>query len=290
MSGSRDEAPGSAPAPESGHRSRWRRFSPSMGWRAFWSEIVIVVLGVVIALAANEAVQEWNWRNKVKDAEARLEGDVTWAFLWSAEKIASQPCVDAQLAALARTVNASGATLQPTHPASSKQDLQYLVRMGHRPYRFTMWDALVADGTATHFSRARQEFFGRVSDSMDGSRHYERETRALQGSLLVMRDAIPLDAKVRMDLLTLINRMRAILSFEALNAAQRMRTIADGGSAPPEDVVALFLNASGKHTPGAAYSGIALACAEMGHPMRDWRDYKRVSVSTAFNPLESIRK
>ena len=56
-----------------------------MGWRAFWSEIVIVVLGVVIALAANEAVQEWTWRNKVEDAEARLRGDITWIFLWSAE-------------------------------------------------------------------------------------------------------------------------------------------------------------------------------------------------------------
>lgn len=41
------------------HRSRWRRFSPSMGWPAFWNEILIVFLGVVIALAANEAVQEW---------------------------------------------------------------------------------------------------------------------------------------------------------------------------------------------------------------------------------------
>ena len=65
----------------SSHRSRWQRFSPSMGWRAFWSEIVIVVLGVVIALAANEAVQEWTWRNKVEDAEARVRGDITWFFL-----------------------------------------------------------------------------------------------------------------------------------------------------------------------------------------------------------------
>ena len=47
------------------HRSRWRRFSPSMGWKAFWSEILIVVLGVVIALAANEAVEDRNWRSKV---------------------------------------------------------------------------------------------------------------------------------------------------------------------------------------------------------------------------------
>ena len=52
MSGPQDQSA------ESAHRSRWQRFSPSMGWRAFWSEIVIVVLGVAIALAANEAVQD----------------------------------------------------------------------------------------------------------------------------------------------------------------------------------------------------------------------------------------
>ena len=49
------------PAETASRRSRWQRFSPSMGWPAFWSEILIVVLGVVIALGANEAVEEWNW-------------------------------------------------------------------------------------------------------------------------------------------------------------------------------------------------------------------------------------
>ena len=84
-----------------------------MGWTAFWSEILIVVLGVVIALAANEAVEQWNWRNKVAEAETRLQGDIAWAFLWSAEKSLSQPCVDAQLAALISTVLESGDTLAP---------------------------------------------------------------------------------------------------------------------------------------------------------------------------------
>jgi hypothetical protein len=114
------------------HRSRWQRFSPSMGWRAFWSEIVIVVLGVVIALAANEAVQDWNWRNKVEDAEARLEGDIAWAFLWAAEKSASQPCIDAQLAAMARNVLESGDTLQPM-PVVGSLNLEMVVRIPNRP-------------------------------------------------------------------------------------------------------------------------------------------------------------
>lgn len=42
--------------PEFARGSRWQRSSPSMGLRAFWSEILIVVLGLAIALAANQAV------------------------------------------------------------------------------------------------------------------------------------------------------------------------------------------------------------------------------------------
>ncbi len=173
-------------APEPAHRSRWRRFSPSMGWRAFWSEIVIVVLGVAIALAANEAVENWNWRNKVRDAEARLQGDIAWAFLWAAEKSASQPCVDAQLAAAARNVLDSGDMLRPM-PVVTTLDLQSVVRMPNRPYRFPVWDALLADGTASHFATQRQALFGRISDGMAMSRASEVETRRLGGNLL--RDA-----------------------------------------------------------------------------------------------------
>ena len=41
-----------AALPRARSSPRRRRFSPSMGWKAFWSEILIVVLGVAIALAA----------------------------------------------------------------------------------------------------------------------------------------------------------------------------------------------------------------------------------------------
>jgi hypothetical protein len=57
-----------------------------MGWKAFWTEIAIVVLGVVIALAANQALEDITWRNKVADAETRLQGDIAWVFLWPANR------------------------------------------------------------------------------------------------------------------------------------------------------------------------------------------------------------
>lgn len=277
MNGPQDET--AAPA----HRLRWRRFSPSMGWKAFWSEIVIVVLGVVIALAANEAVENWNWRNKVGDAETRLRGDIAWVFLWSAEKYISLPCVDAQLAALSRNVLGSGETLEPA-PVLTSLSREFVVRMPNRPYRFPVWDALLADGTATHFTPQRQAFLGRISDSMARARQDESDTHRLVGSLLVMREPIALDPGVRANLLTRINELRSLNMRDALGARQDMQMIADAGSAPPDDEVESFLNAAGKHPSGATFSGMAQFCKARGLPVADWRDYRKIDARASLNP------
>jgi hypothetical protein len=269
--------------PEPAHRSRWQRFSPSMGWRAFWSEIVIVVLGVAIALAANQAVENWNWRNKVRDAEVRLQGDIAWAFLWAAEKSASQPCVDSQLVAAARNVLESGDVLRPM-PVVTTLDLQSVVRMPNRPYRFPVWDALLADGTASHFATQRQALFGRISDGMAMSRASEIETRSLGGNLLRMRDPIPLDPVVRADLLADINNLRSLFAYEGLNAKQRMRVIADAGIAPPDEMVERFLNASGKKPSGSDFSGMTHYCKTQGLPIGDWRDYRKLPAINILYP------
>lgn len=276
MNASRKDNQTASQSPETPRRSRWRRFSPSMGWRAFWSEILIVVLGVVIALAANEAVQDWTWNNKVADAETRLQGDITWAFLWSAEKSVTQPCVDAQQAAMSRKVLESGDTLQSL-PVGTMLDRQWIVRMPTRPYRFPVWEALLADGTASHFPPQRHAILGRISHDMAQARAYEAETRSLDGALLVMRDPIPLDPGVRADLLTNINRLRSLSGTERLYARQRMRMIADAGSAPSEEVVDRFLNAEGKNPPGSDFSGIPYFCKTQGLPLADWRDYREVA-------------
>lgn len=265
------------------------RFSPSMGWRAFWSEIVIVVLGVAIALAANEAVQEWSWRNKVSDAEARLRGDIAWTFLWAAEKYATQPCVDAQLAALGRSVLESGQTLAPASVMTSS-NVTYVVRSPNRPYRFPVWDALVSDGTASHFTPQRQAFLGRISDATRNAGLSEADTRRLMGRLLVMRHPIALDAVVRADLLTQINELRTLTSYEALNALQRMRVIVDAGSAPNADVVEAFLNGAATNASAADASGTVKFCKAQGLPLADWNDLQKASSGSALFPGAGLAK
>ncbi|MGN6848452.1 MAG: hypothetical protein ACTHJK_03080 [Sphingomicrobium sp.] len=45
---------------------------PLHGWRAFAGEVGIIVLGVLIALAAGQLVEAWQWRGKVSRAEAAM--------------------------------------------------------------------------------------------------------------------------------------------------------------------------------------------------------------------------
>ena len=45
---------------------------PLHGWREFIHEFTIVVLGVLIALGANQMVENWAWSNKVRHAESAM--------------------------------------------------------------------------------------------------------------------------------------------------------------------------------------------------------------------------
>jgi hypothetical protein len=49
---------------------------PLHGWRAFAGEVGIIVLGVLIALAAESLVQDWQWRDKVAIVRKSLMGEL----------------------------------------------------------------------------------------------------------------------------------------------------------------------------------------------------------------------
>lgn len=254
--------PRDTPPQDSPRRPRWQRFSPSMGWRAFWSEIVIVVVGVVLALGANEAVQDWSWRNKVAEAEVRLTGDLALVFVWAAEQRATQPCVEAQLVALTDRVLRSGDTLDPA-PVHLIDADRYVVRLPRRPNFFPVWDALVADGTAARFSRDRQAMLGRISDSLAlvrNSRQTETSLR-LGGRLMVLGYPLALDANVRQQLLMDLEELRARNAADAASSGQRIDAIAEAGNAPADADVDAFL----------ARSGTMQFCRAQGLPVGDWR-------------------
>jgi hypothetical protein len=191
---------------------------------------------------------------------------------------------------MARNVLDSGETLKPLAVESAPSvALEWVVRVPNRPYRFPVWDALIADGTASRFTPQRQALLGRISQDMAQSRAYEAETRRLTGALMVTRDPIALDPVVRADLLTNISQLRSLTAYERLYARQRMRMIADAGSAPSDETVERFLNAAGKHAPGSDFSGVPYYCKSHDLPVADWRDYRQVTVVMGAPGTEDAR-
>jgi len=73
---------------------------PLHGWREFVGEVGIIVVGVLIALGAEQLVEQWQWRNKVHDTTAQLNAELNRDARAAYAGLVVGPCLDQQLVAI----------------------------------------------------------------------------------------------------------------------------------------------------------------------------------------------
>jgi hypothetical protein len=89
---------------------------PLHGWREFAGEVGIIVIGVLIALGAEQLIERLQWRDKVHETtfqlDAELHRDAVNAYDW----LVVAPCVDRQLQAIDAALASARQTrrLRPT--------------------------------------------------------------------------------------------------------------------------------------------------------------------------------
>lgn len=75
------------------------RLKALRNWRVVAAEIAIIVVGVLIALTAEQIVQDWEWRDKVRTAEQAMQREL---FLDNAPQVYQRatihPCLQRKLA------------------------------------------------------------------------------------------------------------------------------------------------------------------------------------------------
>ncbi len=81
---------------------------PVNGWRAFAGEVGVVVLGVVLALAAQEAAEAVNARQEAAETRVTLTGEIRESLAVLELRRAAQPCIDRRLKELRGLVNEWG--------------------------------------------------------------------------------------------------------------------------------------------------------------------------------------
>ena len=119
---------------------------PVHGWREFLTEIGVVVLGVCIALAAEQAVETIHWHNKVVEARGVIATELAGNLSNSIRRMRTEHCTEQRLDALAQIVDA--ASRSGTLPPVGDIGVPPLVQ-----WTSGAWDSVVASQTATHFPR-----------------------------------------------------------------------------------------------------------------------------------------
>ena len=119
---------------------------PVHGWRELFSEIVVIVIGVSIALAAEQLVETLHWREQVQGAHKALAADMATVLGMAAEREGFSSCLDQHLNHLADDIDEASRTGRlPPQGA--------MHRAPRRLWRLNSWDGLVAAGIGPHLPR-----------------------------------------------------------------------------------------------------------------------------------------
>lgn len=117
---------------------------PLRGWREFLGEIAIIVMGVLIALAAEQSVEAWHEHNQAEDGRMALRAELGTDDLPQAyARLAVAPCVDGKLAELQAALDAQ----------SNRKAILVLAKAYNPPLRTwddQAWNAVVASGVLAH--------------------------------------------------------------------------------------------------------------------------------------------
>lgn len=194
-------------------------------WGDWAREILIVVIGVLIALAAGEAADALNWRQQVRAAEQAMNSDITANLAFAAEQAMLEPCVDRYLDAVAAATRA--------HDAAA---IRRMVAIGRpfaaRPWRTTAWDAALSTEVANHFPPGRLARYAALFAGVATQRDRQFGIGATFVEATSGRDGIRGDVVLHQELLA-IDRLRSALGLSAVISRQLLAAGKAAGLAPP---------------------------------------------------------
>jgi hypothetical protein len=141
---------------------------PLHGWRVFAGEVGIIVLGVLIALGAQQAVEELQWQSEIRATEAALQEEIMDSVEVVDERLAVSTCLRIRLAEL-------GAKLASSHGewrgdpmrlgdqnAGNSGVLPVAYRTPRKYLVIDAWDTAKTSGILDHMPRERVAAYSEI--------------------------------------------------------------------------------------------------------------------------------
>ena len=225
------------------------RLSPRDGWHVFVGEVGVIVLGVLIALVAQQVAENWQWRQTVARTKSDLEAQLSSSVANVAERTAVDRCLSARLTDLATKVAASrgewkGDPYVLPGENSSSEIIHYVIppayRAPARSYPDAVWQQAKAAGVLAHLAPADIALYGLAFSDVDDARSSNADEGQLAAELSFLSFDGPLAASERSRALSTIaqldKRNKAIVNAGRQLVAD-VRTIGSSLSAADEKIL-----------------------------------------------------
>jgi hypothetical protein len=142
---------------------------PVQGWREFLKEVGVIVLGVLIALGAEQAVEWLHWRQQVAFTEEALQHEIRYDLRNAYERRVDEQCQNGRIAHLRDKLLQPGsrwtADSTPVGARGRFYDppaMPQVYRTPSHPYETEVWDIALPGTALTHMPRERAAFYAQV--------------------------------------------------------------------------------------------------------------------------------
>jgi hypothetical protein len=187
--------------------------TPRNGWRVFAGEVGVIVLGVVIALAAQQAVEALNWREEVRRTEEALIIEIADSVVHASERQMVNRCLSGRLASLIGKVSSNqGSWKGDPMPINKSPRAVATVsaapyRTPNRPWSSNVWEAAQNGGVFNHMRRERVAAFSKVYARLEGLRKVNEAEHQVFPNLLFLSFDTQLDAGTRQQALAGLGKL-----------------------------------------------------------------------------------
>jgi hypothetical protein len=174
---------------------------PWHGLREFLKEYVIIVVGVLTALGAEQGVEWVHWRHVAEQADRKLSAGVSFNVNNALLRVALEPCVTARTLQLSKALQSNDpmwrGTAVPLMPGLTASALPPVVREPKGNFAHGAWEIAVAQGALAHLPDDRASDFAAVyifSERIREDQNAESDLEARLGPLAFDR---PLNSQQR---------------------------------------------------------------------------------------------
>jgi hypothetical protein len=126
---------------------------PLHGWREFAGEVGIIVLGVLIALGAEQLVEALHWRAEVRDAKSAIQQDMAQSNRVFAYRVAAHDCVARRLDKVGEIIERSAQHQGPANVGDVFPDIGNALDKN-------AWETSRAGQVLQHFDRKSLGLYG----------------------------------------------------------------------------------------------------------------------------------